>query len=88
MVWPWTTEATSSTRFAPDSAHLSSDARQTSRGGGTPDLLLRFRRNKAHPKSCHTGEGRCPWQSWVPAFAGKTRVGVALLVTWRVERCM
>ena len=24
-------------------------------------------------KSCHTGEGRCPWQNWVPAFAGKTR---------------
>jgi hypothetical protein len=27
----------------------------------------------AHQKSCHTGEGRCPWQNWVPAFAGKTR---------------
>jgi hypothetical protein len=22
-------------------------------------------------KSCHTGEGRCPWQKWIPAFAGK-----------------
>ena len=26
-------------------------------------------------KSGHTGEGRCPWQKWVPAFAGKTRTG-------------
>jgi len=24
-------------------------------------------------KICHTGEGRCPWHTWVPAFAGKTR---------------
>ena len=22
----------------------------------------------SHQKSCHTGEGRCPWQKWVPAF--------------------
>jgi len=27
----------------------------------------------SHQKSCHTGEGRCPSQNWVPAFAGKTR---------------
>jgi Protein of unknown function, DUF417 len=26
-------------------------------------------------KSCHTGEGRCLWQTWVPAFAGKTGDG-------------
>jgi hypothetical protein len=29
-------------------------------------------------KSYHTGEGRCPWQNWVPAFAGKTKRGIAL----------
>jgi hypothetical protein len=22
-------------------------------------------------KSRHTGEGRCLWQKWIPAFAGK-----------------
>jgi Sodium/hydrogen exchanger family len=22
--------------------------------------------------SCHTGEGRCPYEKWIPAFAGKT----------------
>ena len=27
--------------------------------------------------SCHTGEGRCPWWKWIPAFAGKTK-GAAL----------
>ena len=26
-----------------------------------------------HQKSRHTGEGRCPWQNWIPAFAGNTR---------------
>jgi 5-methyltetrahydropteroyltriglutamate--homocysteine methyltransferase len=26
-------------------------------------------------QSCHTGEGRYPWHTWVPAFAGKTRTG-------------
>ena len=25
-----------------------------------------------HEKPSHTGEGRCPWWKWVPAFAGKT----------------
>jgi hypothetical protein len=29
-------------------------------------------------KSCHTGEGRCPFRPWVPAFAGKTGTGIAL----------
>ena len=32
----------------------------------------------SYQKFRHTGEGRCPWQRWVPAFAGKTRRGVAL----------
>jgi hypothetical protein len=32
-------------------------------------------RNKADIKSCHTGAGRCPWEKWIPAFAGKTRTG-------------
>ena len=22
--------------------------------------------------TCHTGEGRYPWQRWIPAFAGMT----------------
>jgi hypothetical protein len=26
----------------------------------------------SYQKFRHTGEGRCPWQRWVPAFAGKT----------------
>ena len=25
------------------------------------------------PPGCHTGEGRFPWQGWVPAFAGKSK---------------
>ena len=28
-------------------------------------------------KFCHTGEGRCLWQKWVPAFAGKVQEGDA-----------
>jgi PhoPQ-activated pathogenicity-related protein len=39
--------------------------------------------DQAHIKNfCYTGEGRCPWQNWVPAFAGKTsgkiKRGIAL----------
>ena len=26
----------------------------------------------------HTGEGRCPFQPWVPAFAGMTMMAMAL----------
>src|SRR5208282_6586115 len=33
----------------------------------------RFCRRRTTPLSRHTGEGRCPRQRWVLAFAGKTR---------------
>ena len=36
---------------------------------------------RCHQKLCHTGEGRCPWRKWVPAFAGKTKEGNA--AWWR-----
>jgi hypothetical protein len=26
-------------------------------------------------KSCHTGERRCPWQKWVPAFRREDEEG-------------
>jgi hypothetical protein len=32
-----------------------------------------------HQNLCHTGEGRCPSQKWVPAFAGKAQEGDAAL---------
>jgi hypothetical protein len=35
--------------------------------------------NAAIKKLCHTGEGRCLSQRWVPAFAGKTKQGDATL---------
>jgi hypothetical protein len=34
---------------------------------------LAFRRTQKFTR--HTGEGRCPWQIWSPALAGKTRRG-------------
>src|SRR5713101_3861469 len=30
---------------------------------------------------CHTGEGRCPWLVWVPAFAGKTGIMTVLFLS-------
>jgi len=29
----------------------------------------------------HTGEGRCPWLAWVPAFAGKTGIMTVLFLS-------
>jgi hypothetical protein len=26
-----------------------------------------------HPLRCHAGEGRDPWQEWIPASAGMTK---------------
>jgi hypothetical protein len=48
---------------------------------GCSDPFIRFigrRRTNAGTKIlCHTGEGRCLWLSWVPAYAGKTTQGDA-----------
>ena len=44
---------------------------------GAPILILRvihtiYQTPTDQPIFCHTGEGRCPWLTWIPAFAGKT----------------